>query len=69
MTSPVDCRFCLERKKHVFEMNDEIRTVFFAITQMKVNLSNFDEILRQNFIMNHQKVIKLWKLWKKLNFS
>ncbi|KAG5666429.1 hypothetical protein PVAND_014457 [Polypedilum vanderplanki] len=42
MTTLTDCRFCLEKKRHVLEINNEIQNTFYLITQMKLNkLKNF----------------------------
>lgn len=37
MAAIMDCRLCLEKKKHLVEINNEIRETFFSITQMKVS--------------------------------
>lgn len=37
MSATMDCRLCLEKKKHLLEINPEIQNSFFTITQMKVS--------------------------------
>lgn len=37
MSATMDCRLCLEKKKHLLEINPEIQNSFFTITQMKLN--------------------------------
>lgn len=39
-----DCRFCLEKKRHVLPINEEMSNVYFSVTQMKVNKQKKQQI-------------------------